>query len=658
MSNPLRILLIEDNPDDELLLRRELRKGGLTVDAERVETVEELRTALRQDSWDLVISDYCLPTCNGIDTLAVVRRMQPQLPFILISGTVGEEVAVESIKAGANDYLLKQNLIRLVPAVNRAIRESEDNRRRASAERELFENQARLDLIYNTVSDFLVFITRTAEGRWVYTSANRAFVSKLMEVGIQVLPNQIIGLDCETVERDFFKLDEDSVEWLDQQRTLTLGGQSFRVQRELNLPNGKFTAEFTYNPIVDPDGVTRRVLVDGRDITEYLRQQAREKRMHEQLMQASKMEALGTLSGGIAHDFNNLLTGILGFGELTTATQSLDDAHTHATQIVRVATRAKDLVRQILTFSRSQSSTREPLFVAALLWEIVPLLRATLSKQIRLLTEAPEPGPIVMADSGQLHQVVLNLCTNAAHAMPRGGDLKLLITEEELGQEFCDEHPQLRPGKHARITVSDTGNGIPKDVMPRIFEPFFTTKAVGHGTGLGLSVVHGIIQNHDGAITVHSTPGVGTIFQIYLPIAETKLVSSARTTMHSGGKLERVLCLDDEPILAELVTNLLQALDYQATPVTDPEVALRCWNNGSEQFHVLLTDFKMPKLSGLEVIETLRKTHPKVPVILATGISDSFLLQKVEALGNVTILQKPYSRDQLARAMSKALKSS
>jgi signal transduction histidine kinase/DNA-binding response OmpR family regulator len=653
--SPLNILLVEDNPDDELLIRRELKKAGIHAETVRVDTVNSLREALVDDRFQLVISDYCLPTLDGLIALHECRKSRPELPFILISGTVGEEIAVEAIKAGADDYLLKQNLIRLGPAVNRAIREAEEKRRREVAERALFDSRGRLELIYNTVTDFLVFISLGPTGEWHYRSVNRAFVTKLVEVGLSVLPEEVLDLPCLEVERDRFCLDAATVAWFNDQREHASQGKTITVERELELPRGKFTGEFCYNPISDPDGGIRRILIQGRDLTSIRQQEAREKQIQQQLLQASKMEALGTLSGGIAHDFNNLLTGILGYAELSLTANDFQTLHTNAAQIIRVASRAKELTRQILSFARPQSAIHEPIFITPIIEEILPLLRTSFLRTIRVRVDFPEISPIIFADASQLHQVILNLCTNAAHAMPHGGDLTLRIAEVDLDPGFCEVHRPLKPGRHARLTIMDTGEGIPPESLPRIFEPFFTTKAIGHGTGLGLAMVHGIIANHRGAITVDSDVGVGTNFHVYLPVADDNPKKREQLTVDLVDHLEHVLCLDDDPMIADLTAKILEQLRYRSTPFTEPQLALTAFDQRPEEFDVIVTDYKMPGQNGVQVIEAFRKLRTKIPAILLTGLSELSVLEKAQLLGHVVILQKPFTRDELQQALTRAL---
>jgi signal transduction histidine kinase/CheY-like chemotaxis protein len=654
----LRILLVEDNPDDELLLGRELRKGGREAETVRVETREEFVAALERGGWDLIISDYFLPGFGGMEALAILRTRGDEIPFILASGTIGEEIAVESIQAGANDYLLKQNLLRLVPAVNRALRDAENRRERRLAQQSLRESRERLELIFNAVSEFLVFLTRSGEDRWVFTSANQAFTRAMARVGVPLDPGALLGRDAAEFEESVFALDPETRTWLrDQRREAVRAGHPVRGERPLVFPGGTFIGEFTHIPVCDPDGTCRHILIDGRDVTELRRAEREERSAREQMIRAQKMDALGQLAGGIAHDFNNLLTGILGYAELALCASDAGQTQECTRQIIRAAERAKELVRRILLFSRRQPSVREPLPVADVVREVLTLTTASFPKTIEVRAQLPSPGPRALVDSGQLHQVILNLCTNAHQAMPSGGRITLTVEEVERDQSFCRNHPPLVPGRFARITVSDTGVGMTPETLQRIFEPFFTTKGPGQGTGLGLSVVHTIVREHQGAITVSSALGRGTTFDIYLPTTSaTRTVPDERANRHGHG--ERILCVDDDPTIVGLTSQMLIQLGYRPTGFTNPLEALAAFERDPSGFEAVVTDNRMAVMSGLAFARSVRARRGNVPLLLATGVLDSDELEPFRALSGTDVLRKPYTLAQLAEVLTRLLSES
>lgn len=658
MTAPLRILLVEDNPDDELLIRREIRKSQ-DVETVRVETRDAYITALDRGGWDLIISDYYLPSFGGMEALAILRDRGADIPFILVSGTIGEEIAVESIKAGADDYLLKQNLIRLAPAVTRAIREAENRRARRATEQSLRESRERLELIFNTVSDILVFLTRSGDDRWVYTSANRAFTDALARLGLAVEPGTLFGRDAHEIESQAFGLAPEAQVWLQAQRREVLQTRRpVRAEHSFVLPGGSFIGEFTHIPICDPDDPCRHILISCRDVTELRRAEQHERNVRDQMIQTQKMESLGRLSSGIAHDFNNILTAILGFAQLTATATNVRQATEFAQQIVQAAGRAKELVRQILLFSRRQPTVRESLLLTDLVREVLALAAASFPKAIEMRSALPTPGPRVFVDPGQLHQVILNLCTNAAQAMPSGGRLTLAVTEVELDESFCHEHVPLIPGRFARLTVSDTGTGMTPEVLRRAFEPFFTIKAPGEGTGLGLSVVHTIIREHQGTITVASTPGKGTTFDIYLPMTTIDLNPTERERAVPFGRGQRVLCVDDDPAIVHIAAEMLIELGYRPTSFTAPVAALAAFDRDPTGFDVVVTDNRMASMSGITLARAVRKRRPDVPLLLATGTVDPDELEPFRMLGVAIILSKPYTRSQLADALARLLKLS
>ena len=660
MNSPrsLNVLLVEDNPDDELLISRELRKGGLAFGTERIATRDQFHAALDRGDWDIILADYALPGFSGLEALSILRARESRVPFILVSGTVGEEIAVDAIRAGAHDYLLKQNLIRLVPAVTRAIREAHERRQREATEHALQEHRARLELIYNSVSGFLAFLTRTPEGRWLYTSVNRAFVLKLGETGQPIPVDRLLGREVEDVEANEFRLDAETMRWFADLRHRAIGaGRPVTAERELRLVAGVFVGEFTFIPVVGPDGACRHLLIDGRDVTAQRRAEEQDRRIRDHMIQAHKLEALGTLAGGIAHDFNNILTGIFGFAELAKMAPDLTSARRQSEEIIRAAHRAKELVGRILTFSRQQPTNRQPVPLTDVVRELVPLMRASFPKSVELAVRLPEPGagPGVLADSGQLQQVILNLCTNATHAMPAGGHLVLAVEATALTDPVPTDLAPLVAGPHAKLTVSDTGAGMAPDTLRRVFEPFFTTKPVGQGTGLGLSVVHGIVRDHRGAIRVTSAVGRGTTFEIFLPVVAGSRAEDTPAPPVPTGRGERVLCVDDDPVLVAVTAHLLTELGYEPVPFTDPVAAFAEFSAGPAAFAAVLTDNRMPTWSGVELARRVSQLRTELPIVLVSGAVDPEALSSFQALRYRHLLAKPYTLAQLAQVMSHAV---
>ncbi|HEY0968304.1 MAG TPA: PAS domain S-box protein [Opitutaceae bacterium] len=378
--------------------------------------------------------------------------------------------------------------------------------------------------------------------------------------------------------------------------------------------------------------------------------------LENQLRQAQRLDALGQLAGGIAHDFNNILTGVMAYTEL-----ALMEAHRpaevkkHLTEVRKAGERAKDLVRQILAFSRQQQQERKPVRLHTTMREAVKLLRSTLPKTIGIESDIESNAPVVLADLTQIHQVMLNLCTNAAHAM-RGKAGRLKVTLETVALEMGGSPTGLRPGRHALIAISDTGHGMDESVRARIFEPFFTTKAPGEGTGLGLSVVHGIVEDHDGAITVDSRVGDGTTFRLYFPehVTEEAEPTMAAIVAPKGGG-QRVLFIDDEKMITDVVGRLLSRMGYKPSTFTDPEAGLAALAADPGAFDLVFTDLTMPGITGVEVARRALELRPGIPVIMATGYSGSWTAENLRALGISALVQKPLTPASLAEVVAAAL---
>lgn len=409
--------------------------------------------------------------------------------------------------------------------------------------------------------------------------------------------------------------------------------------------------------VIQWDGAPALQLI-AMDITERIRAEEERTRLELQLRQAQKMEAIGTLAGGIAHDFNNILAAILGYTEL--ATYDLPEASVtwqNLQEVLKAGQRAKGLVQQILTFSRQTGQTRSSVRLHLLVKEILPLLRASLPATIDIRHELHADSGTVLADITQMHQVVMNLCTNAEYAM-RGssGILTLQVEGLEVDAVFAGQHPPLHAGPHVRLTVRDAGHGMDASTLRRIFEPFYTTKGAGEGTGMGLAVVHGIVASHGGAITVESVPGVGTTFAVYLPsiaeIMEVTVFTDNQPLPHGD---ERVLFVDDEAPLAQLGHDMLDRLGYRVEMCTSSTTALERFQATPDSFDLVITDQTMPKMSGEVLTRALRRIRPNIPIILCTGFSHVVDATKAQELGIDAFLLKPLVIRDLAQTIRQVL---
>ena len=377
-----------------------------------------------------------------------------------------------------------------------------------------------------------------------------------------------------------------------------------------------------------------------------------------QLQQVLKIQAIGTLAGGIAHDFNNILFPIVGYTELT-----MDEvpegsvAHNNLAEILKAANRARDLVQQILTFSRQSGQERKPTKVQYIIEEALKLLRASIPASIEIIHEIDEDCRPVMGDATQIHQVIMNLCTNAYQAMQdKGGRLTVSLKEVDISYEETVEKIGMQPGKHLRLAVTDEGCGMDASVLDRIFEPYYTTKEQGKGTGLGLSVIHGIVKNHRGDITVNSALGKGSTFQVYLPVIEEDIVATEFEPTNGTAKgNERILLIDDEEQIVSMEQQMLENLGYQVTARTNSEEALREFSQQPQNYDLVITDMTMPHMTGDQLAKKLLDIKPDIPVILCTGFNEDITEEKALAMGIQKFVMKPVIKNDLASTIRTVL---
>ncbi|MDH4266682.1 MAG: PAS domain S-box protein [Deltaproteobacteria bacterium] len=383
------------------------------------------------------------------------------------------------------------------------------------------------------------------------------------------------------------------------------------------------------------------------------------KKLESQLTQSQKMEAIGTLAGGIAHDFNNILSAIMGYTELAVlGVPENPPAKQNLQEVLKASHRAKDLVRQILTFSRQGEQERKPVLISPIVKETLKLLRASLPSTIEVRQNMESETGIIEANLTQIHQVVMNLCTNAAHAMKEnGGVLEVSLANAEMDIDTTAQHPDIHPGPYLRLTVSDTGVGIAPDLLERIFDPYFTTKKVGEGTGLGLAVVHGIVKSHGGIVKVYSEPGKGSTFHIYFPRIDgfQEITETQKDELLPVGGHERVLLVDDEQALVDLGKKMLEHLGYEVAVRTSSVEALELFRNRPDRFDLVIMDFTMPNMTGDKLAQEMMRLRPGLPVILCTGFSERISEMKAKALGIQDFVMKPFDLNDLARTIRRAL---
>jgi signal transduction histidine kinase/ActR/RegA family two-component response regulator len=406
---------------------------------------------------------------------------------------------------------------------------------------------------------------------------------------------------------------------------------------------------------------TRQLTLANKDLKKEIeirkRHEKEKTQLEGQLIQLQKMETIGTLAGGIAHDFNNILTPILGYTEM--ALEELSDESTlkyDIEQINSAATRGKDLVQQILTFSRQVDFDKKPLRLDLVVTEVLKLMRASFPSNIEIKQELDKECGTVLADSTQMHQIIMNLCTNAYHAMMgNGGVLRVQLDKKKVGTKRFNGSAKMQKGTYVRLIVSDTGHGMDKQTMERIFEPFFTKKEVGSGSGLGLSVVHGIVSNYNGTIVVESEPGEGSSFIIYLPQHSETYVEEQEIQQELEKGKGSILFVDDEKEITFMGKRMLESLGYTVEIKTDSEEALKTFMNEPYKFDLLVTDQAMPKLMGTELIGELKQIRPELKTIIITGYQESIPANAMKQYGIADIISKPLILSEFSELIGKVL---
>jgi nitrogen-specific signal transduction histidine kinase len=408
----------------------------------------------------------------------------------------------------------------------------------------------------------------------------------------------------------------------------------------------------------DASGEVHRFLGAAIDVTARKNAEAEKERLETQLRQSQRLEAMGTLAGGIAHDFNNILGAILGYGELAQKAAAEGSAiRRYLDNVMHAGGRAKALVERILAFSRSGVGERGAVNVQSVIEETLELLAASLAPGVRLERHLDAGDAAIIGDATQLHQVAMNLCTNALQAMENGGVLMVTLDRAAVAQASTLSHGTLPRGAYVRLSVSDTGSGIPAQVLDRIFDPFFTTKGVGEGTGLGLSLVHGIVADLGGAIDVRTAVGRGTTFTIWLPIAGESAVRSAEVTAElPRGHGQTVMVVDDERPLVALAEEMLAELGYEPVGFSSSTAALEALREAPQRFDIVLTDETMPELIGTALAREIRLLRPDIPIVLMSGYAGAQLHERAREVGILEILHKPLQTRDIAECFGRVLR--
>ena len=637
MSGSLQILHIEDSEADARLIERSLQQYGLAFRCHRVDSDAQFGEAIAGGPWDLVLSDFTVPQMDFDRTLGLIQSRLPDAPIIVLSGTITVERAVSLLKRGVSDFVLKDSLVRLGPAVDRALRETADCLARRSAEATLRLRSAALA----SASQAVVITDVHGTIKWV----NAAFTTVTgftFDEAVGRIPGELLASG-----------QHDAAFYADFWSTL-LAGRVWRGVMINRRKNGEeYPEDQVVSPVRDEAGTLTHFVNLKRDLTD-------ERRMQAQLSQAQKMESIGLLAGGIAHDFNNLITAINATAELAALNLRGDDPVRHDLDRIReTGDRAATLTRQLLSFSRRHVLEPVSLDMNAVVQGMQDLLSRLIGEDIALVVRAAPEAAWVLADRGQLEQVILNLVVNARDAMPDGGTLTLSVEGVALAEAMVTAAgAAVKPGPHVRLEVRDTGTGMDEATRLRMFEPFFTTKGVGQGTGLGLATVYGIVAQSGGCIAVRSAPGKGTTFAIDLPrVAVGPAAAEIQESAGASHGTETILLVEDEDFLRDLARRMLEMAGYAVITAADGERALSLVDASDRPVDLVLTDVVMPGMSGRELAVKLAARAAQVKVLYTSGYTEDVILRKGLADESTHFLRKPYTMGDLTRAVRKVLDS-
>ncbi len=676
-KNKGKILVIEDDKVDQMAFERFVRKGHFPYDYEMVGSVMEASEILKSERFDAVVIDYLLKDGNAFDLFDKAG----DIPIIVVTNIGDVEVAIRAMKEGAYDYLIKDSegsYLKTLPiTVKNAITrkrveeelkeyrekleklvddrmaelQKEMNERRLT-EAALRESEAKYRLLAENVTDCIWTIDLNLQFTYVSPSIKRLLGYTPTEMSVLDV-SEFLSADSAKIALNSFReqIAEDS-KLSDSFRTRTLELEYLRKD------GSTAHAEVNTSLLRDHKGMPIGILGVTREITERKQAEEEKQKLQEQLLQAQKMESVGRLAGGVAHDFNNLLTAILGYGELVLMDLPEDHPAIEKMEIICSAgEKAAVLTRQLLAFSRKQVLEINVVNLNSVVNNMEKILARVIGTDVFLKFKMKPQLPNVLADPGQLEQVLMNLAVNARDAMPCGGTLTIETSVEELDKQHAQRHGGITSGVYVVLSVTDTGDGMSYEIRERIFEPFFTTKELGEGTGLGLATVYGIIKQHKGGIWVYSEPGKGTTFKIYLSIVDDKETKTdKKVSVVNAHGIETVLVVDDEPGIRRLIIDVLQPLGYRTLEASCGEEALQVSATTEDSVDLLLVDMVMPGMNGLELAETLEADWPEIKVIFMSGYADSVIADRAKSSGHEkNFLQKPLTPGTLTNKLREVL---
>jgi two-component system, cell cycle sensor histidine kinase and response regulator CckA len=631
-DGPLRILLIEDNPADADLITYQLRTAGVEYQARCVAAKKEFLKELRSEPPDAIISDFSMPHFNALDALHLLQAHRVEVPFILVTGSQSEEVAVECIKQGADDYILKSSLKRLPTALLSSVQRKRAERERAQAEERsreqaMFLNKAQDAILAMELDGRITFWNASAERLYgwneeqVVGKENAVTICKPDMAAYQLALKETLA-HCE---------------WHGELRQANREGRELLVDSRWSL-------------IRDHANQPKSVLMINSDVTE-------QKKLQAHFLRAQRLESIGTLAGGIAHDLNNVLTPILVSLKLLrelkgdTPAEVLDTLETSAH-------RGASIVQQVLSFARGVEGEKSILQVKHPLNEVLKICKDVFPRSVEIHSNLARDLWAVHGDPTQLYQVFMNLVVNARDAMPQGGRLQVEAKNTEIDENYARMQPDAKPGRYVLVSVADTGIGIPAGMLAKIFEPFFTTKEVGKGTGLGLSTALGIVRGHGGFLTVYSEQGKGTCFKVYLPAAEAARERSRepKASKPPQGRGELVMVVDDEAAIREIIKVTLENNGYTVLTANDGTEAVATFAGEKRAIAAALVDLMMPFMDGIATIRALQRLSPQTKFLAISGLMDHARISQLNELSDVKFLAKPFTTEQILSMLESVLR--
>jgi two-component system cell cycle sensor histidine kinase/response regulator CckA len=635
-ANPC-ILIVEDDPGMTALEQRRLERAG--YGAITALSADEALGKLKECHVDLILLDYRLPgSVDGLDFYTQVKTAGFDVPVILVTAYSNEAIVIRALRSGVRDFVAKsvEFLDYLPEAVERVLRQ-------VRLEHELADSETRLASVIDSAMDAIITIDADNRVTLFNHAAEKMFRCSAAEALGQPIISFLTASASEgpPFPRPFGESGRSS------ERTDCKGkradGEQFPVE-----------ASISYARV----GGQKICTIIARDVTERKRMERALRESKEQFLQAQKMEAVGRLAGGVAHDFNNLLTVITGFCDILLRTHALQDpSRVLVEEIQKAGERAALLTRQLLAFGRKQMLLPQVLSFNVVVADMDRMLRRIIGEDVELTTVLGPGLGSVLADKGQIGQVILNLVVNARDAMPRGGKLTIETADVFFDQAYVATHPDVRVGPHVMLAVADTGVGMSEEVRAHVFEPFFTTKEVGKGSGLGLATVFGIVKQSGGHIAVYSEPGHGTTFKIYFPMVGEKTREIVAEVPVSDVPLgqETILLVEDADPVRALAREVLQKCGYTIMEARHGRDALRLAEHFAGTIDLLLTDVVMPQMGGPELANTLRAQRPNTRVMYMSGYTDDAIFRHGLLEGETAFIQKPFAMEALARKVREVL---